>query len=159
MDRSQTGMDQLEDDTPNTSAANEESKSSSVLGDSVSKISTPPEDKIPSHLAEKADAIRRACDLRDFDALVSFAISEGGFLWDDLRQLACERDTQPLDEPGLTNKPGPILLQCNQGRQHEALTTWKELPRHRDEDQVQLDVNRSFVYYPNGKPSGLSTAG
>lgn len=26
---------------------------------------------------------------------------------------------------------------------------WKELPRHRDEDQVQLDVNRSFIYYPN----------
>ncbi len=28
---------------------------------------------------------------------------------------------------------------------------WKELPRHRDEDQVQLDVNRAFVYYPNRK--------
>ena len=26
---------------------------------------------------------------------------------------------------------------------------WKELPRHRDEEQVQLDVNRSFIYYPN----------
>lgn len=25
---------------------------------------------------------------------------------------------------------------------------WNELPRHSDEDQVQLDVNRSFVYYP-----------
>lgn len=28
---------------------------------------------------------------------------------------------------------------------------WRDLPRHRDEDQVQLDVNRSFVYYPNSK--------
>jgi TBC1 domain family member 20 len=27
---------------------------------------------------------------------------------------------------------------------------WKELPPHRDEEQVQLDVNRAFVYYPNG---------
>lgn len=27
--------------------------------------------------------------------------------------------------------------------------SWKELPRHRDEDQVQLDVNRAFIYYPN----------
>lgn len=26
---------------------------------------------------------------------------------------------------------------------------WKEMPRHRDEDQVQLDVNRAFIYYPN----------
>lgn len=30
------------------------------------------------------------------------------------------------------------------------LSAWKELPPHRDEDQVQLDVNRAFVYYPNG---------
>ena len=26
----------------------------------------------------------------------------------------------------------------------------QELQRHRDEDQVQLDVDRSFVYYPRG---------
>lgn len=43
-----------------------------------------------SHLAEKADAIRRACDLGDLDALVSYARSDGGFLRDDLRQLACK---------------------------------------------------------------------
>jgi len=42
------------------------------------------------HLAEKADAIRRACDLGDLNALVSYARSEGGFLRDDLRQLACK---------------------------------------------------------------------
>lgn len=29
---------------------------------------------------------------------------------------------------------------------------WKELPCHKDEGQVQLDVNRSFVHYPNGMP-------
>lgn len=28
--------------------------------------------------------------------------------------------------------------------------SWKELPTHRDENQVQLDVDRSFIYYPNG---------
>lgn len=26
----------------------------------------------------------------------------------------------------------------------------KDLPAHADEEQVQLDVNRSFVYYPEG---------
>lgn len=26
---------------------------------------------------------------------------------------------------------------------------WKQLPKHRDEDQVQLDVNRAFIYYPH----------
>lgn len=149
-------MNQFEGDTPNTPAANEESRASSVLGDSVSRKSTPLEEQIPSHLVEKAEGIRRAGDSRDLDALVSYAISEGGFLRDDLRQLACVWNIPPLDEAELMNKLGPILLQCNQGRQHEALTAWKELPQHRDEDQVQLDVNRSFVYYPDGKLSDLS---
>jgi hypothetical protein len=27
---------------------------------------------------------------------------------------------------------------------------WRTLPKHRDEDQVRLDVDRSFIYYPNG---------
>lgn len=40
--------------------------------------------------AEKEKAIRQACDLRDFDALVSYATSEGGFLNDDVRRTACE---------------------------------------------------------------------
>jgi hypothetical protein len=29
--------------------------------------------------------------------------------------------------------------------------TWRSLPRHDDEDQVQLDVNRAFIYYPAGE--------
>lgn len=83
-------MDQLENNPPNASTANEELKNSPQSGDGSREASTPPEEQIPSHLAEKADAIRRACDLRDFDALVLYAISEGGFLRDDLRQLACK---------------------------------------------------------------------
>lgn len=31
---------------------------------------------------------------------------------------------------------------------------WRDLPRHRDEDQVKLDVNRSFIYYPTSKCNG-----
>jgi hypothetical protein len=46
---------------------------------------------------------------------------------------------------------GPMLLGCEQQPSAaDTLDTWKSLPRHRDEDQVQLDVNRAFVYYPNG---------
>ena len=26
---------------------------------------------------------------------------------------------------------------------------WRQLPKHKDEDQVKLDVNRSFIYYPS----------
>jgi hypothetical protein len=33
---------------------------------------------------------------------------------------------------------------------------WNRLPRHRDEEQVKLDVDRSFVYYPNGKADNLT---
>lgn len=43
---------------------------------------------------------------------------------------------------------GPILLGYSPENQQEAVTEWASLGRHRDEDQVQLDVNRSFVYYP-----------
>ena len=46
--------------------------------------------------AEKETAIRQACDLRDIDALVSYATSEGGFLNDDVRRTACERYLIPV---------------------------------------------------------------
>ncbi|CAO1600285.1 GTPase-activating protein gyp8 [Xanthoria calcicola] len=29
--------------------------------------------------------------------------------------------------------------------------TWHALPRHKDEDQVRLDVDRSFIYYPKNQ--------
>ena len=29
--------------------------------------------------------------------------------------------------------------------------SWRSLPPHREEDQVRLDVNRSFVYYPQNE--------
>lgn len=50
----------------------------------------PPGDRAAARVAEKEVAIRRACDLRDFDALVSYATSEGGFLSDEIRQSVCK---------------------------------------------------------------------
>lgn len=41
--------------------------------------------------AEKAEAIRKACNSYDTEALVSHATSEGGFLEDELRRRACKR--------------------------------------------------------------------
>lgn len=42
-------------------------------------------------------------------------------------------------------------------KEHNAITEketrWQDLPPHKDEDQVDLDVKRSFVYYPQGKTS------
>ncbi|KAL4985546.1 rab-GTPase-TBC domain-containing protein [Aspergillus falconensis] len=83
-----------------------------------------------ARINKKAEAIRTACDLRDIDALVSHATSEDGFLRDELRQLAW-----------------PILLQSDKDTQN-TLSPESGLPPHPDEEQVQLDVNRSFVYYP-----------
>lgn len=45
---------------------------------------------------------------------------------------------------------GPILLGGNTHTSEKA-TPWRSLPAHRDEEQVRLDVNRSFVYYPSGE--------
>ncbi|EAW08327.1 TBC domain-containing protein [Aspergillus clavatus NRRL 1] len=92
------------------------------------------------HKTEKEEAIRRACDLRDFDGLVSYATSEGGFLNDDLRRLAW-----------------PILLRCDTDVEDSEFVSWEDLPSHKDEDQVQLDVNRSFVYYPQCAEDELSS--
>ncbi|KAB8232229.1 hypothetical protein ETB97_001175 [Aspergillus alliaceus] len=93
-------------------------------------------DETAARIAEKEDAIRRACEMRDLDALVSYATSEGGFIRDDIRQLAW-----------------PILLQSDRDPEVGA---WEDLSPHADEDQVQLDVNRSFVYYPNCTDGELS---
>ena len=40
----------------------------------------------------------------------------------------------------------------------DAADAWKDLPPHKDEAQVRLDVDRSFIYYPNGmrRPSSLA---
>ena len=49
---------------------------------------------------------------------------------------------------------GPLLLGCPTAdikikEESERSESWKDLPRHSDEEQVQLDVDRSFIYYPN----------
>lgn len=83
-------MSPAEDDTSSTSIANEREPRHSPISEGGSQgLSTSETEQTPSHIAEKAEAVRRACDLRDFDALVSHATSEGGFLRDDIRQLAC----------------------------------------------------------------------
>lgn len=45
---------------------------------------------------------------------------------------------------------GPLLLGFDPKKVLEdpSRTAWGDLPRHRDEDQVRLDVERAFVNYP-----------
>jgi hypothetical protein len=101
----------------------------------------------------KKDAILQACHDRDIAKLVRLTETAGGLLEDSLRQPACKccvLSTVVLR----TNAAGkgPILLGCEQPLPTADMRDplWKALPRHRDEDQVQLDVNRAFAYYPNG---------
>ncbi|GAB1318799.1 GTPase-activating protein gyp8 [Madurella fahalii] len=86
---------------------------------------------------QKREAIFEACRQRDLGALRALAESPGGFLTDSIRQQAWPvlLGIQPID--GKTEADA------------DEAASWKTFPRHKDEDQVQLDVNRSFIYYPN----------
>ncbi|KAK4193919.1 rab-GTPase-TBC domain-containing protein [Podospora australis] len=89
-------------------------------------------DEKTSRQEEKKRAILEACARRNFKALEALAVSPGGFLTDSIRQQAW-----------------PILLGLDPNHPPASDQSWQSLPRHKDEDQVQLDVNRAFVYYPN----------
>ncbi|KAI9696825.1 MAG: hypothetical protein M1836_005187 [Candelina mexicana] len=83
--------------------------------------------------ARKVASILDSCNTGDLESLIGLATSEYGFVEDDVRRIAW-----------------PTLLGCNKGDSyHEDICQdWREMPRHKDEDQVKLDVNRSFIYYP-----------
>ncbi|KAF4446499.1 hypothetical protein F53441_9903 [Fusarium austroafricanum] len=80
----------------------------------------------------KATEIIDACKWRDINRLRSLAEAHGPIL------LGLDAPSDDKEDPDLA---------CAQDDSED----WKELPRHRDEDQVQLDVNRSFIYYPNNQ--------
>lgn len=48
---------------------------------------------------------------------------------------------------------GPILLgyRSEESELVGSARSWRDLPSHKDEDQVELDVNRSFIYYPKSR--------
>lgn len=122
---------------------------------------------------EKKEAILEACRTRDLDALTALAESRGGFLTDSLRQQACKYLVHTVlhtrapcpSEHQLTPTPGPILLgippdhdKAEPGPDGSASApSWESLPHHKDEDQVQLDVNRAFIYYPDSTSFPLNS--
>lgn len=101
----------------------------------------------------KAQVILDACNRQDIDDLKALAISPGGFLSDAIRRQAWPvllGSTTPESSSGL-HPPGLPDSAYNPGSIEAAAgdRSWKELPAHRDEHQIQLDVERSFIYYPN----------
>ncbi|KAI1297965.1 rab-GTPase-TBC domain-containing protein [Xylaria venustula] len=95
-------------------------------------------DAEPHVSASEAEKVRilDACERKDVEELRTIAISPGGFLSDQIRSQAW-----------------PILLGFDASEapdgSAETSSSWEKLPPHRDEEQVKLDVDRSFVYYPN----------
>ncbi|KAJ4258693.1 GTPase-activating protein gyp8 [Fusarium torreyae] len=90
----------------------------------------------------KTAEILEACKWRDISRLRALSEAHGGFLSDTLRRQAW---------PILLGLDAPSDSQDDLVSDEDAFGDWKELPRHRDEDQVQLDVNRSFIYYPHNQ--------
>lgn len=99
---------------------------------------------------DKIARLNLALDQHDLPALVAAARDPAGFVNDAIRRRACEcPPCQSAKQPIINTscKTGPQLLGCaNHPSQDISL-----LPPHRDEGQVKLDVDRSFVYYPTGK--------
>ncbi|KAH6687949.1 GTPase-activating protein gyp10 [Plectosphaerella plurivora] len=88
--------------------------------------------------SRKRAEILDACRWKLVGALETLGESRGGFLDDELRAMAW-----------------PILLGVSDGSEKphseeadDEDASWKSLARHKDEEQVQLDVNRAFIYYP-----------
>ncbi|RPA94453.1 hypothetical protein L873DRAFT_1701030 [Choiromyces venosus 120613-1] len=99
---------------------------------------------------EKVEAIKEACRAGNRKAVVELATSKDGLISDEIRKEAWPfllgYRTIPHEK---SMSPTDIA---------EARPSWKTLPPHRDEDQVKLDVDRSFIYYPtNLSPRELKT--
>lgn len=109
-----------------------------VEGD-ISHTSSPsPEQK---RRDAKAMAILEVCKWKDIETLRTFATSEGGLISDDVRRQAW------LLLLGCSSHDSDIKLE------NDDSSSWTSLAKHRDEDQVQLDVDRSFIYYPSDQTS------
>jgi TBC1 domain family member 20 len=85
----------------------------------------------------KEKTIKTAAWLRDFDLLRTLARSRLGLVTDELR-----REIWPLLLRGsIPGSESPIKGAVE-------APNWRTLPPHPEEEQVQLDVDRSFVFYP-----------
>ncbi|KAH8681027.1 rab-GTPase-TBC domain-containing protein [Xylariales sp. PMI_506] len=115
----------------------------------------------------KALVILDACTRGDIGDLSQLALSKGGFLSDAIRcqawpillgsTLAADTiggEVKPTSKSTIPKRDDPTSSEKSSltdvdGAASSSDTPWRELPRHRDEDQVRLDVDRSFIYYPN----------
>ncbi|TGJ64326.1 hypothetical protein EYR41_010389 [Orbilia oligospora] len=158
-------------DEPNNLAANtngnidekiklEEDELSPVPGDSI----VPKEEEDQNQDIDidkeakglKVEVLRVLCDTKKRDEIAALALSEHGLVNDEIRKRAWPillgYDSSviktELEDAKVKLEDDKIILQDYLGR-----VPYTDLPSHRDEEQVALDVNRSFVYYPSGLTS------
>ncbi|KAF2122396.1 rab-GTPase-TBC domain-containing protein [Lophiotrema nucula] len=106
------------------------SSASLPADDTSSSTSVPAAEPFAAEKEAKLASLLVACQNADLHALIELAASAHGLVNDTVRRTAW-----------------PILLGCGT-QSSDGREGWKALPEHRDENQVALDVNRAFVYYP-----------
>ncbi|KAF3918657.1 hypothetical protein AA313_de0205249 [Arthrobotrys entomopaga] len=102
----------------------------------------------------KAETLLALCDAKERDGIAALALSKHGLVNDEIRKrawpLLLGYDPSviktELEDVKVKLQDDKVILKDYLGR-----VSYTELPPHRDEEQVELDVHRSFVYYPTGE--------
>lgn len=135
----------------------EEDESSPIAGDPIipkGEDDDQGEDVDKDAKELKLDTLRATCDAKERDEIAAQALSKHGLVNDEMRKRAWpillgydpSVIKTELEDAKVKLENDKVILQDYLGR-----VPYTELPPHRDEEQVALDVNRSFVYYPSGK--------
>ncbi|RVD89872.1 uncharacterized protein DFL_000860 [Arthrobotrys flagrans] len=137
----------------------EEDESSPIAGDPIipkGEDDDQGEDVDKDAKELKLDTLRATCDAKERDEIAAQALSKHGLVNDEMRKRAWpillgydpSVIKTELEDAKVKLENDKVILQDYLGR-----VPYTELPPHRDEEQVALDVNRSFVYYPSGLTS------
>ncbi|CCH40967.1 TBC1 domain protein [Wickerhamomyces ciferrii] len=93
----------------------------------------------------KEPSLSTAIDLNDYKIVQFLAKTKGGLINSNFRK-----------------KAWPLLLGVDMEKFHGLCASrysvdWKSKPQHKDEDQVSLDVDRSFIYYAENGSDSVKT--
>ncbi|KAH8172684.1 rab-GTPase-TBC domain-containing protein [Sarocladium implicatum] len=113
----------------------------SILDDAVSPVDEKSVILDPS-IQKKIREVEEACQIRDLPRLRRLAESDGGFLSDEARRRAWPMLL------GVSTASTAGLSESEVDAAAEKTVRWQDLPEHGDEEQVDKDVERSFIHYP-----------